>query len=107
MTLSRRLQITPAIRGDAVWLRVAGELDLATTGELSTALSEAERGNPRVVVLELSAVEFADATALRVFVSASRRAHLRDRRFVLASPSDVLRRMLALTALDRNLEVVA
>lgn len=88
-------------------LRLAGDLDLGTTAELSTALSEAERSNPRVVVLDLSEVEFADATALRVFVSATRRAHLRDRRFVLASPSEVLRRILSLTALDRNLEVVA
>jgi anti-anti-sigma factor len=107
MKRSRRLQITPAKRGDAVWLRVAGELDLATTGELSTALSEAERSNPPVVVLELSNVEFADATALRVFVAASRRARLRDRRFVLARPSGVLQRMLSLTALDRSLDVVA
>ena len=88
-------------------LRVAGELDLGTTAELSTALTDAERSDPRVVVLDLSRVEFADATALRVFVSASRRAHLRHRRFVLARPSKVLRRMLSLTALDRSLEVVA
>jgi anti-sigma B factor antagonist len=107
MKRSRRLQITPAVRGDTVCLRVAGELDLATTGELTTALTEAERSNPHVVILDLSEVDFADATALRVFVAASRRAHLRDRRFVLASPSQVLRRMLSLTALDRNLEVVA
>ena len=80
---------------------------MASTAELSTALCEAERTNPRVVVLDLSEVEFADATALRVFVSATRRAHLRDRRFVLASPSAALQRMLSLTALDRNLEVVA
>jgi hypothetical protein len=40
-------------------------------------------------------------------VTASRRARLRDRRFVLASPSVALRRVLALTALDRNIEVLA
>jgi anti-sigma B factor antagonist len=107
MKRSKRLQITRAIRGDAVWLRIAGELDLATTGQLSSALIEAERGDPDVVYLDLSRVEFADATTLRVFVAASRRARLRHRRFVLARPSRVLRRMLTLTALDRNLEVVA
>jgi anti-anti-sigma factor len=107
MKRSRRLQIKPVVRGDAVWLRVAGELDMATTGQLSTALIEAERSDPEVVVVDLSRVEFVDATTLRVFVAASRRARLRHRRFVLARPSRVLQRMLSLTALDRNLEVVA
>lgn len=102
-----RLKITSAVRGDAVWLRLAGDLDLGTTGELAEALSEADRTNPQIVGLELSRVEFADATALRVFVAAARRARLHGRRFVLASPSPILRRMLSLTAVDRGIEVRA
>ena len=107
MAYQHRLRITPTVTGDAVWLQVAGDLDLGTASDLSMALSDAERENPKIVGLELSRVEFADATALRIFVAAARRARLKRRRFVLAHPSGAVRRMLALTSLDRTLDVVA
>lgn len=97
----------PAVTGDAVWLQITGDLDLGTARDLSFALGDAERDNPGIVGLELSGVEFADVTALRIFVAAARRARLKGRRFVLAHPSQAVCRMLAITSLDRTLDVLA
>ena len=107
MAHQHRLRITPAVTGDAVWLRITGDLDIDTAGALSMALGDAERENPLIVGLELSRVEFADVTALRIFVAAARRARLKGRRFVLAYPSRAVSRMLAITSLDRALDVLA
>jgi len=107
MTHQDRLRITPAVTGDAVWLRITGDLDLGTASDLSMALGDAERGNPMIVGLELSRVEFADVAALRLFVAAARRARLKGRRFVLAYPSRTVSRMLAVTSLDRTFDVRA
>ncbi len=107
MAHQHRLKIIPTVTGDAVWLRITGDLDLATAADLSMALGDAERENPPVVGLDLSRVEFADVTALRVFVAAARRARMKGHRFVLANPSRAIRRMLDVTCLDRTLEVVS
>ncbi|HSS57341.1 MAG TPA: STAS domain-containing protein [Solirubrobacteraceae bacterium] len=45
------------IAGDAAWMHVAGELDIATTPSLELTLSEAEA---QLVVLDLREVEFMD-----------------------------------------------
>jgi len=107
MSHQHRLRIMPAVTGDAVWLQIIGDLDLGTARDLSFALGDAERDNPGIVGLELSGVEFADVTALRIFVAAARRARLKGRRLVLAHPSQAVCRMLAITSLDRTLDVLA
>lgn len=51
-------------RGPAT-LRVTGELDYATKGELEDALAEVLAGKPTLVVLEAHDLEFADVAGLR------------------------------------------
>ncbi|WP_103355791.1 STAS domain-containing protein [Amycolatopsis sp. CA-128772] len=61
------ITVTRAIVADAVVLTIAGPVDAATSGQLSTLLAEAigERC-PRLVVLDLRPVEFFAAAGIHV-----------------------------------------
>jgi anti-anti-sigma factor len=56
-------------RGPAVVLRVAGELDLATTPVLSRACATALRSAPPVLVIDLSGVTFLASVGMSVIVA--------------------------------------
>lgn len=93
-----------ARNGDAVVVRLAGELDLYNAQTVRDALSEAVAEEPQRVVVDLSGVEFLDSTALGVLVEA--RAKLPDRRaFLLAAPGLEPRRALQVAGLDRHFSV--
>lgn len=93
-----------ARNGDAVVVRLAGELDLYNAQTVRNALSEAVAEEPQRVVVDLSGVEFLDSTALGVLVEA--RAKLPDRRaFLLAAPGLEPRRALQVAGLDRHFSV--
>ena len=87
--------------GDAVVVRLTGELDLYNAPDVREALlGEIARGPERVIV-ELSQVEFIDSTALGVLIEA--RAKLPNRRgFMIAAPRVETRRTLEISGLDRH-----
>lgn len=90
--------------GDAVVVRLAGELDLYNADIVRAALAEAVAEEPKRLVVDLGAVEFLDSTALGVLVEA--RAKLRDRgAFLLAAPGLEPRRALEVAGLDRHFSV--
>jgi len=60
---------------------VSGELDMATSPELTSAIESLERTEAQRVVLDLSRVTFIDSTALSALCLA--KAKLNDRRAVL------------------------
>ena len=60
---------------------VSGELDMATSPELTSAIESLERTEAQRVVLDLSGVTFIDSTALSALCLA--KAKLNDRRAVL------------------------
>jgi anti-sigma B factor antagonist len=90
--------------GEAVVVRLAGELDLYNAHEVRVALlQEAARGPERLVV-DLSEVRFIDSTALGVLIEA--RTKLPNRRaFLLAAPAVETRRALEISGLDRHFGV--
>lgn len=89
------------IDGAAV-VRLAGELDLYNAEKVRTALGGAAAGDPVRVVIDLSAVEFIDSTALGALVDAHRRQPGGLR---IASPQDAIRRALHVSGIDRHLAV--
>ena len=101
------LSITPVVAGEQAWLRIAGAVDLVTATQLADALRAAERDRPAVIGLDLSDMTFLDSSGVHVLVAANRRARLAGRRFVLANPGDAVRRVLTITGLDRQIELVA
>jgi anti-sigma B factor antagonist len=95
------------ITGDSTRTTVAfsGELDLAGVDRAREAIAEAEERDG-MVVLDLSELTFIDSTGLEVVLRAARRAQESGRRLVVARPSQYVRRLFELTAIDQSLDIV-
>jgi anti-sigma B factor antagonist len=83
---------------------VRGEIDVATAPRLGTALAQAEarrRGDALTpsVVVDLSDVQFMDASGLGVLVGAARSARRHGDVVVLRAPSPTVMRLLEITRL--------
>jgi anti-anti-sigma factor len=86
---------------DPAWLIASGEVDMATAPALAQALQTG-----RYEGVDLTAVTFLDVCGLRVLLTAARAARRAGRPFAVANPSPMIRRMLAITAIDQTLDVV-
>lgn len=89
---------------DAAWVRVAGEVDIASTPKLDRMLREFQR-EAQLVVLDLRDVAFMDSSGVHVIVDASIRAREAVRRLVLLRPPPGIDRMFALTGASEHLEI--
>jgi len=89
--------------GQAVVVRLAGELDLYNAEEVRSALGEAIGSSPERIVIDMSEVEFVDSTALGVLIEA--RSKLGRDGLALAAPQLETRRTLQVSGLDRHLPV--
>jgi anti-anti-sigma factor len=78
-----------------------GELDISVVGEVESLLGAVEPGGD--VVVDLTGVSFVDSVTLSVFVRASRRHDAAGAVLVLAGAQGAVRRVLAITNLDRML----
>jgi anti-sigma B factor antagonist len=90
---------------DAAWIRVAGELDVATAPQLEQTLREAVVGTRRVV-LDLRALTFMDCTGVGVIVQFSHRARQTGGRLALVRGPAPVDRVFVLTGTDDGLEIV-
>jgi anti-sigma B factor antagonist len=81
-----------------------GELDLFTSAELTRALREYERRAHRLV-LDLSKLRFLDSAGLALLIAQHRRAQYDGTEFAIANASGDVRRVLAISGLDRVLAV--
>ncbi len=90
--------------GATVMVRPAGELDLATAPALRTALEAAATPDVEHVVVILRDVSFVDSTGLGALVHGWRLASDNGAAFTLREPTAPVRRVLAITDLDRLLE---
>jgi anti-sigma B factor antagonist len=88
-------------------LEVAGEIDLATAPRLQDHLLEAinDHDQPSGLIVDLTRVEFCDASGLRVLVRAHRWISQRGGRLRLICPDGQLMRILHITELTRLLSV--
>ncbi len=104
----RRLREQPVAaiepRGDAVVVRLGGELDLYNAPAVREALLELCARGPERLVLDFAEVEFIDSTALGALLAA--RAALPDGRPLLIAAAGLeTRRTLQVAGLDRHLPV--
>jgi anti-anti-sigma factor len=90
---------------DGYRLVVQGELDVATAPTFAAQLTEAERGRPDVLTLDLSKLSFMSAAGVRILLDAARRAQREGRSLVVVNPQPPIRRLFALSAIDRSLEI--
>ncbi|MFE6132248.1 STAS domain-containing protein [Streptomyces sp. NPDC056437] len=87
--------------GDAWVVTAQGEVDLQNMAPLADALTEAA-GHHAVVVLDTSAVTFADSTFLNLLLRIHQLTDLR-----IAGPAPSLRRLLDVTGADQVLTLRA
>lgn len=84
-----------------------GELDLGTAGALEYALREAEDAGTGRVRVDLRRLSFMDCSGLRVLLRArSRMVQTNATLEVVCGPGQI-RRLLQLTGMDRQLQIVA
>jgi anti-sigma B factor antagonist len=89
---------------DAVWVRVAGELDMATAPELERALGVG-LSRARMVVLDLRELAFMDSAGAHVIIDASARARKLGRRLVLLRTPPDVDRLFTLTGSSSEVEI--
>lgn len=87
---------------DTGWVRVRGELGIATTPQLERAL---DASLARVVVLDLRELSFIDSCGIHAIVRACIRARQAGRRLVLVRVPANVGRMVALTGSSDQVEI--
>jgi anti-sigma B factor antagonist len=92
---------------DSVTVVVAGELDVATAGQLRSYALDALRGGARQFILVMTGVSFIDAAGLGTLVALALHAARQDTGFLLGDVSPSVARLLKLTGLNRAFSSVS
>ena len=101
----RALTLTCRAERGYVVAVLAGDLGTASAPALREQLISLLRPAATRLILDLSAVEHADASGLAVLVGSGRRAGLRGGSLRLAAPSPEVARVLSATGIDRHLDI--
>ena len=105
MTYLNGLRVTVESVEDACLIRVAGEVDASTAGELRGHI-RAARDDQTTVLVDLAEVDFMDSTGLRVLLDASRSSAMAKWPFFIVRPSETVRRLIDLTGTAGSLPLV-
>jgi anti-sigma B factor antagonist len=100
------LELTSERNGDSTRIGVAGELDIATFGELEEELKRVEADEPDLLVLDLRQTNFIDSSGLRVLIAADSRARERGGKVQIVRGSKAVERVFGATGLDQRLDIV-
>ena len=90
---------------DVAWVRVSGELDIATAPHLTQTLRRAE-DSARRVVLDLRELTFMDTAGVHAILDANVSAAVAGRRLVVVRGRSRVDRVLALTGAYDRLDIV-
>ena len=90
----------------SVHIRPVGELDIATAPVVDAQLSELQSAGFRSVVLDLHAIEFLDASGLRLILKWDQAARADGFSFAVLPGPPHVRRLFTLTGLTRILSFV-
>jgi anti-sigma B factor antagonist len=90
----------------AVRVAVQGELSGPSAYTVDTQLRRVEATEPKCVVIDLSDLGFIDSSGIAQLLAAHRRALHAGRRLLVVEGPHAVRRLLELTALNRQLELV-
>jgi anti-anti-sigma factor len=88
-------------------VEVAGEIDIATSGELEARLTQLiADGRPRLLV-DLAGVHFCDSSGLRALLNTRERADADGGMFQLIAPQPIVAKAISVTGLDQVFDIVA
>jgi anti-sigma B factor antagonist len=103
---SRIVDILVERSGDATRLRLTGDLDLSSADELRGAgLRALREPDCRRLLVDMSEVPFMDSTGVGVLVELRNAGLPQGRALVIAEPSERVREVLRLTAMDQVFDV--
>lgn len=85
------------LTGEATLVRVVGEVDVATAPKLLAEIEDLLARGTRLVVLELSGVDFLDGFGLRALEQAKERLTRGDGWLLVRNPSKVVLQVLEFT----------
>lgn len=94
-------QAESRIQDGCAVLRVTGDVDLFTAPQMREALQQMVAQGQRRLVIDLSGVGFLDSTGLGVMVGVLKRVREVGGDLVLVGPQRPVRRVLAVTGLDK------
>jgi len=103
--MSGELDLSTTSQGLCAVVRVEGEIDLDSAGDLSEAALAAMQEIGPSLVLDLSGVTFMDSTGLKVLLAVHKRAELAGGRLVLAGPTRSVNRVVSITGFDQTFAV--
>lgn len=89
--------VTSNQSGHTAHLRVFGEIDIATAPILERSLHAAESNGDTAIVIDLEQVSFMDASGLRVFLGAARRASQGGRTLAITRAPARVQRVFRIT----------
>jgi anti-anti-sigma factor len=92
---------------DRVRVLLTGEVDLATVGTVEEQLRELLDAGFDQVVMDLRRLSFMDCSGVRMLIAVDRRARERGGRLGIVCATGQVRRLLALSGVDRHLELSA
>ena len=92
---------------DTVRVALSGELDLSSALIFDDELRRIEEERqPRVLLLDLTALKFMDSTGLRLILNAHMRAAKAGRRLRILQGSETIKRIFRLTGVFERLDLV-
>jgi anti-sigma B factor antagonist len=101
------LVLTVDDSGSTQVLRIAGDLDLATAGQVTAALDRLELNRTSLLVIDLQRLNFLDLAGLRTILRADERCRNDQIRLTVIKPRGFAGRVFTLTSAHRELELVA
>ncbi|MGE5289707.1 MAG: STAS domain-containing protein [Micromonosporaceae bacterium] len=107
MTSGSDLEIVTTHEGPRSVLQLRGELDLSNDDDVRKEIRDVLHSHdPEILVLDLSGLAFTDSTGLGTMVWAHKRMAERGNQLLLADPNSLILRLLRISGLDRQLNVV-
>ena len=86
-------------------VKLAGELDTSTVGQLYEELSQLTREGVRHLIIDVAELDFVDSTGLSAIIAAHKRAEASGGELIVLSPSHNMRRLFEVTGIDNYLNI--
>jgi anti-sigma B factor antagonist len=102
-----QLRIDSRHEADRIVLTLVGELDMANSPLLQSAIEAPELQETKTVVLDLQGLTFLDSTGLRIILSARELCWRRGQEFAVTPGSQQVQRLLSVTGVGEHLRTLA
>ena len=97
-----KVGVSQVMRGRFL-VRVSGELDMTTAGQVREKIIELLDGNARRIALDCAELSFIDSAGIGMLVGAEKRARQQACEFVVCRPTSAVMRALETTGVARHL----